>query len=189
MVGDGQSTIGELIWNDERAVCLADLYVSRLKRAADEVPALGEKVPLAELGSHCRGAIFLDGASLETKALREAVDAAAREHPGFYFGRFDVRSTSIEALQAGRFAILELNGVSAEATHVYDPAVSLAEAYRVMFRHWSIAFAIGGRNRRSGFEPMGWRAFGQLLARRREADSPALGVHPHLGPIPISYRQ
>ena len=40
--------------------------------------------------------------------------------------------------------MIELNGVGAEATHIYDPAVSLFEAYRVMFAHWRIAFEIGG---------------------------------------------
>lgn len=39
MTGDGTSTITELVLRDERAVCLADLYLGRLKRAVDEVPA------------------------------------------------------------------------------------------------------------------------------------------------------
>ena len=39
VIGDGVSTITELILRDERAVCLADMYLSRLKRAAAEVPA------------------------------------------------------------------------------------------------------------------------------------------------------
>ena len=171
VTGDGRSTIAELVWNDERAVCLADLYLARLRRAPDEVPAAGEEVPLAEIGSHCRGAIFLDGATLETEALRTAVDAAAQSHPGFFFGRFDVRSPSIEALQAGRFEVLELNGVSSEATHIYDPAVSLAEAYRVMFSQWRMAFEIGSRNRRLGCEPLRLGEFVRLVWSRGKPDS------------------
>jgi membrane protein DedA with SNARE-associated domain len=154
VTGDGSSTIRELVLRDERAVCLADLYLNRLKRAADDVPATGEVVPLAELGSHCRGAIFLNGTTLETEAMRSAVDSIAKDFPGFYFGRFDVRADSMEALQRGEFHILELNGVAAEATHIYDPAVSLAEAYRVLFRQWRIAFEIGASNRDAGHEPM-----------------------------------
>lgn len=90
-------------------------------------------VRLAELGSHCRGVVFLNCASLETEALRAATDSIARSHAGFYVGRFDVCSPSIQDLKSGRFEVLGLNGVSAEATHIYDPAVSLLEAYRVMF--------------------------------------------------------
>ena len=159
---------------DERAVCLADLYLGRLKRAADEVPAEGEVVHLAELGSHCRGAVFLNGASLETEALRAATDAMAMSHAGFYFGRFDVRSPSIQELKSGRFEVLELNGVSGEATHIYDPSVKVLEAYRVMFRQWRIAFEIGAINRQAGEKPMRFREFLCLLtSRRTQSSSPA----------------
>jgi membrane protein DedA with SNARE-associated domain len=174
VIGDGTSTIEELVLRDERAVCLADLYLGRLRRSANDVPAAGEPVPLAELGSHCRGAIFLNGAKFETAALRSAVDATARRFPGFHFGRFDVRSESIEELQNGRFEVLELNGVSAEATHIYDPSVSLLEAYWVLFDQWRIAFEIGARNRNLGHTPMPLRDFVALL-RNRGRKSPSTG--------------
>jgi hypothetical protein len=35
--------------------------------------------------------------------------------------------------QRGEIQVIELHGVSAEATHIYDPAVSLLESYRVLF--------------------------------------------------------
>jgi hypothetical protein len=167
VVGDGSSTITELVLRDERAVCLASLYLSRLKRSADDVPAAGESVPLAELGSHCRGAVFLDGRRLEPAALRCAVDSVARRFTGFYIGRFDVRSESVEELRRGRFEVLELNGVSAEATHIYDPSVPVLEAYRVLFRQWRTAFEIGAMNRQLGHRPMALRDFVALLRDRR----------------------
>jgi membrane protein DedA with SNARE-associated domain len=144
IVGDGSSTLHELILRDDRASRIANVY---LARHADRILATGERVRLVEIGSHCRGAIFLEGSSYETPELRAAIDAAAKQHPGFYFGRFDLRTPSIADFQAGRFHILELNGVSAEATHIYDPAVSLVEAYRVLFLQWRIAFEIGAANR------------------------------------------
>jgi len=163
VIGNGSSTITDFVLRDERAVCLADLYLRRLKRPVDEVPTIGETVPLAELGSHCRGAIFLNGAHLETEALASAVHAIARSHPGFFFGRFDIRSSSIADLQAGRFDVLELNGVSAEATHIYDPSVSVLDAYRVLFHQWRVAFEIGAANRAAGVQPMRFRDFVRLL--------------------------
>jgi len=48
--------------------------------------------------------------------------------------------------------VLELNGVTSEATHIYDPGNSLLEAYRVLFRQWSWAYQIGRRNRERGCE-------------------------------------
>jgi membrane protein DedA with SNARE-associated domain len=157
VVGDGRSTVHDLVLRDERAVCMAPTYFARV---ADRVPAAGERVGLVEIGSHCRGAIFLDGARYETAELRKAVDAVAKSHPGFYFGRFDLRSPSIEDFQAGRFHVLELNGVSAEPAHIYDPAVSLLDAYRALYRHWRIAFEIGAANRVAGACPM---SFGEFL--------------------------
>jgi hypothetical protein len=179
VIGDGKSCLRDLILRDERAVCLAGLYLRRLNRSAAEVPAQGERIALAELGSHCRGAIFLDGARLKTEALRAAVDAMAQSHSGFYFGRFDVRSSSIPDLQAGRFKVLELNGVSAEATHIYDPAMSLLDAYRTLFRQWSIAFEIGAINRAAGFAPMPLNAFLRLVHRcvtRRDMHATDRGI-------------
>src|SRR5439155_25073244 len=109
---------------------------------------------LAEIGSHCRGAIFVDASSSKTGALERAIDRVAKSHSGFYFGRFDVRTPSVSALQQGEFTVLELNGVGAEATHIYDPLASLSEAYRVMRKHWRIAFEIGAENRQRGALPM-----------------------------------
>ncbi len=110
----------------------------------------GEVVQLIEIGAHCRGTIFLDGSDLETEALRRAVDVSAHAMPGFYFGRFDMRSESVEALMEGNFRILELNGVTSEASHIYDPRVSVIEAYRTLFNQWRIAFQIGELNRQAG---------------------------------------
>ena len=165
VVGDGASSITDLVLRDERAVCLADLYLARLKRSSDDVPAAGESITLAELGSHCRGSVFLNGARLRTPMLTAAVDAMAQSHPGFYFGRFDVRSPSFEDLQGGSFEVLELNGVSAEATHIYDPSVSLREAYRTLLVQWRIAFEIGAMNRTTGSGPMPLKEFLCLVYR------------------------
>ena len=55
---------------------------------------------------------------------------------------------------AGRnLKIVELNGVSSEATHIYDPKLSLFQAYRILFEQWEIAFEIGSENRARGCKP------------------------------------
>ncbi|MFN7934002.1 MAG: VTT domain-containing protein [Bryobacteraceae bacterium] len=143
VTGDGASTICQLIENDPRAACLTSMYCARLRRNPSDIPAPGERVPIAELGSHCKGAIFLDGRHLHTPELEAAVDRISKSHPGFYFGRYDVRSASPEHLQQGMFQVLELNGVTAEATHIYDPAVTIVDAYRTLAAQWRIAFEIG----------------------------------------------
>ncbi|MCB0294897.1 MAG: VTT domain-containing protein, partial [Calditrichaeota bacterium] len=59
--GDGQSTLETLILNDARAVCMAPFHLAQHRERLQEVPAAGATVPLVELGTHCRGALFLDG--------------------------------------------------------------------------------------------------------------------------------
>jgi hypothetical protein len=158
------------------------MYFGRLKRNAGEVPDRGEVVPLAELGSHCRGAVFLDGGQLQTEALSSAVDAIASNFPGFYFGRFDVRASTLVDFQAGRFEILELNGVAAEVTHIYDPSVGILEAYRVLFSQWRLAFEIGAHNRRAGWKPMPLLDFIDLVRFRGKPSRPT-SVTGHIYPV------
>jgi membrane protein DedA with SNARE-associated domain len=168
VIGDGRATLRQLILRDTRAARIAEVY---LAQHADRIPAPGERVRLVEIGSHCRGAIFLDGSRYETPALRAAIDAVAQCHPGFYFGRFDLRSPSLADFQAGRFSVLELNGVSAEATHIYDPALSVWDAYDVLFRQWRLAFRIGAANRSKGACPMTLAEFARLLRHRRRTQN------------------
>jgi len=182
VVGDGNRSLAELILQDQRAVCLADVYLSRSRRPVDEVPMAGEPVRLVEIGSHCRGSVFLDGSHLKTSALEKGIDRISQRHPGFYFGRYDVRTPSIQALQEGFFRVIELNGVSAEATHIYDPAVSGLDAYRVLFRQWRLAFEIGSMNRERGARPMPAIELANLIWRRLRRKN---GAAPRLvrGPV------
>lgn len=154
VVGDGTSTLEELVLRDDRAVCMARIYFENLGARVGEVPARGEEVPLVELGTHCRGAIFLDGGELRSAALESAIDDLSKRFDGFWFGRYDVRGASADQLSAGRgFKMIELNGVTSEATHIYDPKNGLFQAYRVLFEQWRLAYDIGARNVERGARP------------------------------------
>ena len=154
LFGDGKRTLEELILADDRAVCMSDFYLRKNAERIQEVPAAGERVQLVEIGTHCRGAIFLDGGDTITPALEEVIDRIAKTFDGFFFGRFDIRVPSRQDFMAGRnMKIVELNGVTSEATHIYDPKLSLFDAYRVLFQQWRIAFEIGDLNRRRGTRP------------------------------------
>jgi membrane protein DedA with SNARE-associated domain len=153
--GDGESTLEELILKDERAVCMAKAYMKQHAARLGGVLPRGETFALVELGSHCRGALFLDGSGFKTDALERAIDRLSRCFRGFYFGRYDIRTPAPEDFRRGRdFKVVELNGVTSEATHIYDPAHGLLEAYRVLFVQWRLAFEVGARNRARGPRPM-----------------------------------
>ncbi len=154
VTGDGRRTLEELVLADPRAVCLAPLYLEALGGRCSEIPVLDEEVRLTELGTHCRGAVFLDGGRLLTPSLETAIETMSQSYRGFYFGRYDIRVPSREDLQRGRnLKVVELNGVTSEATHIYDPEVSLWRAYRTLFRQWQLAFETGKRNRNRGKTP------------------------------------
>ncbi len=150
LVGDGVSTLKELILADKRAVCLAMNYFRENAEKLSSIPAKGECVQLIEIGTHSRGAIFLDGEWLRSSELEARVDEICRSLPGFYFGRFDLRAATFDDLRNGKFKIIELNGVTSESTNIYDPRYSLRDAYRILFRQWKLAFSIGAANHARG---------------------------------------
>lgn len=169
VVADGQSTLEQLILNDGRAVCMARFLLDKHADHLWDVPPQGRKVPLVELGTHCRGAVFLDGGWAKTDALETAIDGICRGFEGFYFGRFDIRTPSVEDFQQGRnFKVIELNGVTSEATSIYDPKNSVFAAYRILFEQWRIAFEIGAQNRRRGVQPTPLRTLLKALIDYRE---------------------
>jgi membrane protein DedA with SNARE-associated domain/pimeloyl-ACP methyl ester carboxylesterase len=167
--GDGNSTVEELILRDERAVCLAPFHFKQQRDRLYDVPPAGEEVPLVEVGTHCRGALFLDGITLRTPALETIFDQISKGFEGFYFGRYDIRTPSTEDFKEGKnFKIMELNGISSEATHIYDPQNRLGEAYRTLATQWRIAFEIGAANVRRGTKPSSLREFIKALVKWKQ---------------------
>lgn len=151
VTGDGRRTCEELLLDDSRACAMHATYLEELGGRAGDVPAPGEVVRLVEVGTHARGAIFLDGEHLVTPELEAAVERIAARYEGFHFGRFDIRAPSAAHLARGEgLAVIELNGVTSEATHIYDPKHSILAAYRILLRQWKIAYAIGAANAAAG---------------------------------------
>lgn len=169
LVGDGERSVERLILDDTRAVAQAKHYLKVNVARLNEVLAVGESIRLVELGTHCRGAIFLDGNRFQSDALAARLDAVLAGYEGFHFGRFDLRVASGEALRAGEtFKILELNGVSSESTDIYDPGNSLFAGWAKLCRQWRLAFEIGAANRTAGVLVPTWREIAAVLRGHRK---------------------
>lgn len=154
VIGDGVTTIEDLILADPRAVCIAEKYFEQNAERLADIPETGEEVPIIDIGTHSRGAVFMDGGWIKTAALEQRIDEICRGFDGFYFGRFDIRAESLLDLSRGEnFKIIELNGVTSESTNIYDPKYSLFNAYKILFRQWRIAFEIGAGNIKLGAMP------------------------------------
>lgn len=163
VVGDGRSTVAELIRRHDRYRAQAAVFLRRHAAIRDRVPALGERLPLAVAGNHCQGTLFRDGERWRTPELESAVDRIAGGFDGFFIGRFDVRFTDAAEFRAGRgLAVIELNGATSESGNVYDPDWTIDRAYATLFRQWELLFRIGAANRRRGHAPT---PVAELLAR------------------------
>ena len=168
VAGDGMSDLETLMLRDPRAVCLAQKYLEQNIERLEYVPAEGEEVQIVDIGTHSRGAIFVDGGWLKTAKLEQTIDGICLGFSGFYFGRFDIRAKSFDDLMNGEdFKIVELNGVTSESTNIYDKRFSLWDAYRILFRQWAIAFEIGSENRRLGIKPAGFFDLAKLVLFNR----------------------
>lgn len=144
VAGDGQRTLEQLILADPRAVALHRVYARELSGRMNEVPRAGSEIPLVEVGTHSRGAIFLDGKHLITPELEAAVARIADRYQGFHLGRFDFKVPSSDHLQRGEdLRVIELNGVTSEQTEMWDPKHSLWTTWRMQHTQWSRAFRVG----------------------------------------------
>lgn len=151
IVGDGRSTLEQLIGAHPRLRLQAPTFLARHDAQRDRILVAGERLRLAIAGNHCQGTMFRDGRHLLTTELERTVDRIARGFDGFYVGRFDVRYGDVAGFMAGTdLAIVELNGVTAESTNVYDPSWSLWHAYRTLGRQWELLYRIGHANRQRG---------------------------------------
>lgn len=156
VVGDGEHTLRKLIEKSPRAKMMKQVFYKRHGQELDRVLSAGENFQLVFAGNHKQGCIFRDGIHILTEEMESRIDTIARDIPGFYFGRFDIRFRDMESFQQGEaFTIIEVNGAGAEATHIWDPNAELTDAYRTLFEQFAILFRIGHTNREQGCKPLG----------------------------------
>lgn len=168
LTGDGRRSLEKLILRDPRTVCQAAWHLHRQRTRLSWVPAAGERVEVVEIGNRERGAIFRSATRLITPELIQALDEIVQGDDGLYLCRFELRAPSEDALRQGRgFKIIGVSGFTPEATGLCDRRRAMPDAWRILARHWRIAFEIGAANRDAGSEPMSLRDLFETMARHR----------------------
>lgn len=168
VVGDGHRTVSELVGADARARRLLGSAKHEFAFAGARVPAAGEVVRLATIGSTRVGGLYLDGRAHVTERLTSAIDAIACDMPDFHFGRFDVRFSSLRELSGGvGFTIMEINGAGSEAIEAWDPDTGLLKGFGLIFAKQRMLFAIGDARRRAGTRPIGLLELARLNLRQQ----------------------
>lgn len=166
VTGDGERTVAELMAAEDRALPFLALHRRVHEGRLDDVLPPGQTLDLTELGTHCRGATFLDATGLATPSLARALDRIMEDAPGLEFGRFDVRGPSPEELREGRnLRVIEFNGLSSEPAHIYDPGHGFGSARAALVDQWTRALEIGRRRRAAGRAPASWRAIARSVWR------------------------
>ena len=151
VVGDGIKSLKQLILDDERAGLLPHIYLPRHAARHDDIIPQGEVVRLAFAGSHSRGSIFRNGNEYITPALTQALDRFFDGMPDYHYGRLDLKFKDIDELMQGKnFQILEVNGASSEATHIWDSRTRFTEAIGVLLFQYRTLFEIGHLTRQAG---------------------------------------
>jgi hypothetical protein len=80
-------------------------------------------------------------------------DKISNEAGHFYFGRYDLKCSSVEDMKAGKnISILEFNGAGAEPNHIYDCGMKYSDALKVIVQHWEDIYRISRINYKSGVE-------------------------------------
>jgi len=147
--GDGKSTLLELIKKNERAKNYLKLVLELNKANLDVIPILNEKIILTVIGNHSKGTQFINGNHLINNLLKNTLDTINVDISGWNYGRIDVKYNNFnELLNSENFKILEINGVIAEPTHIYDASKgTYLKALKTIKDHWKIIYKIGVKNK------------------------------------------
>lgn len=149
--GDGMSTLAELIRQHPKAKYYKAEMQQKHKANFENILAKGERYILSIAGNHNRGAKFINLYKQIDEQLCGVFDNISLQAKTFYFGRYDLKCTSVEDLKKGKnFFILEFNGAGAEPNHIYDCGMSYMQALKEVAKHWKDWYEIGRINKQRG---------------------------------------
>jgi len=150
VIGDGTSSISELILKDERAKIYVSLISELNKDRLQTIPKKNEEIVLNIIGNHSKGTQFINGNEFINKELTNYFDTLSTSIKGWYYGRVDIKYTSFEDLKKGEnLKIIEINGIISEPTHIYDASKgTYFEALKSIKNHWKLVYLIGVKNKK-----------------------------------------
>ncbi len=151
VIGDGSHTLSELVEQHPVAKHKIPQLTGKHEANWKKVIPAGEKYLLNRAGNHNTGAKFINLNHEIDSRLCEVFDRISNESGQYYFGRYDIKCSSLEDLKAGKnIFILEFNGAGAAITHVFDRNMSYGSALREIVRHWRHLYRIGRINHKKG---------------------------------------
>ena len=155
VIGDGTSTLKELIVKDKRASLYLDFLVEIHQEDLKRIPNFGEEVKLSVIGNHSKGTQFLNGNHLINNKLQSTFDDLSKNINGWFYGRIDLKYNDFAEVENGSdFKILEINGIISEPTHIYDAEnSSYLKALKAIRTHWKSLYDISVINHKNNNIP------------------------------------
>ena len=147
VTGNGTSTVKDLVLANKRAFLYYDLLKNDSLIQWEIIPDKGQKLKLSSIGNHSKGTRFINGNHLINEKLEASLNHLNHQIKGWYYGRLDVKYNSLEELNEGTFKVLELNGILAEPTHIYDASkINYLQALKTIRTHWKELYKIARYN-------------------------------------------
>ncbi len=152
ITGDGKSTLLQLMQVDDRARFRVEEMKIKHADNLEKVLPTGEIYILSYALNLSRGGRLVSLEHENDDRLLKVFDELSLYTKHFYYGRYDIKCASVEALKQGKnYYILEYNGCGAEPHHAYGTGNTLLQAYGIFLHHWNVLYNISLYNHRNGF--------------------------------------
>lgn len=146
IMGDGTSSIKELIEKLKNPFLKKDLVLQKLDQRKEEILEEGIELTVDHVGNYARGSKFYNMNNEIDSDLIEEVNNFFQNIEGLNFGRLDIKAESIDQVKRGEFKLLEINGAKAEPIHIYDINMSVWSVVKDVHFHWTTLFKIVKEN-------------------------------------------
>lgn len=168
IVGDGVSTVYQLILKDHRAFLQIERLKLKWESKFEHVLNKNEELVLIDNANHSKGASFYLIKENKTE-IGNIFKNLSEKIKGFNYGRFDVKYDTIEELLADKYSIIELNGVGAEPINMYIPNLSLWKGLSILVYHWKKMYEIAAYNMKvQGIKPISKKEGFAILKKHKE---------------------
>lgn len=151
VIGNGESTVRELIEKYDRTRFRTDELLLKHHDNLGKIIPAGETYILSNALNLSRGGKLISLEHEKDARLLGVFDKLSHHAEHFYYGRYDIKCSSIGDLKKGiNYSILEFNGCGAEPHHIYGNGNNLLAAYSIVLHHWHTLYKISRINRRNG---------------------------------------
>ena len=152
VTGDGTSTLKQLMKKLESLPSFKpEEWATKHQSRLQQVISAGEIFKLAWVANLSRGGKMVNIEHEKDDRLLKFFDDLSHSSKHLFYGRYDIKCTSVEDLKAGKnFSILEFNGTGAEPHHMYGNGNSLLQAFKIIMYHWNVMYHIARYHHKKG---------------------------------------